>query len=157
MSNIVTLEKYVLPEFVFLDYSFKTQEDLFKKIYSETFNRGYVREDFLERIKLREGTFPTGLQLEDMGIAIPHTDAECILKEFVAIVTTDSVEFKSMENINQSISVEIVFVLGLNKPHAQLEMLQSLMRLLQNKEILANLIDAKTPEEVIKLIKNNQL
>lgn len=157
MSNIITLEQYVLPEFVFLDYSFKTQEDLFKKIYSETFERGYVREDFLERIKLREGIFPTGLQLEDMGVAIPHTDSECILKEFVAIVTTDSVEFKSMENINQSVSVKIVFVLGLNEPHAQLEMLQSLMRLLQNKEILANLIGARTPEEVIKLIKNNQL
>lgn len=157
MSETITLEQYVLPEFVFLGESFKTKNELFEKIYSKAFELKYVREDFLERIKEREKNFPTGLQLEDMGVAIPHTDAECVLKEFVAVVTTDSVEFKSMEDANQSVPVEIAFILGLNEPHAQLEMLQSLMGLLQNKEILADLKNAKTSEEVMTLIKTNHL
>lgn len=64
---------------------------------------GWVRQDFLERIEQREATFPTGLQLETFGAAIPHTDAECILTEFVAVVTNKQpVTFTSMEDINQS-------------------------------------------------------
>ncbi|MXQ49285.1 PTS transporter subunit EIIA [Streptococcus pneumoniae] len=157
MTEAVTLQDYVVPELIFLNESFTSQNEFFEKIYDKAFSLGYVREDFLERIKAREATFPTGLQLEDMGVAIPHTDAECVLKEFVAVVTTSPVGFKSMEDINQDVSVEIAFVLGLNEPHSQLEMLQSLMGLLQNKEILSELKQAKTSEEVIQLVKTNHL
>ena len=35
-------------------------------------NGGYVKESFSDAIKEREVHYPTGLQLEHIGVAIPH-------------------------------------------------------------------------------------
>jgi PTS system galactitol-specific IIA component len=93
-----------------------------------------------------------------LGVAIPHTDAECVLEEFVAVVVNkEPVEFKSMEDINQSVKASVVFVLGLNQAHAQLEMLQSLMGLLQNEAILKDIIAATSAQDVLTIVNKNNL
>ena len=46
---------------------------------------GYVKESFSNAIKEREVNYPTGLQLEHIGVAIPHTDAEFVNEQSMAI------------------------------------------------------------------------
>lgn len=158
MSESIKLADYLVEELIFTDKSLATSTELFEAVHNVAFDLGYVREDFLPRVTEREATFPTGIQLENLGVAIPHTDAECILKEFVAVVVNKiPVEFKSMEDINQGVEASVVFVLGLNQPHAQLEMLQSLMGLLQNADILNELQTAASAKEIVTIIKNNNL
>ncbi|MGX7204553.1 PTS sugar transporter subunit IIA [Enterococcus pingfangensis] len=153
-----TLSSYVKEPLVFAQENFSSSDELFEQVNQKASDLGWVREDFLERIKKREETFPTGIQLMNFGAAIPHTDAECVLEEFVAVVTLqDPVAFKSMEDNSKQVEAQIVFVLGLNQPHAQLEMLQSLMGLLQNEAVLSELLLATTATELISTIKNNQL
>lgn len=153
-----TLSSYVKGPLVFAQENFSSSDELFEQVNQKASDLGWVREDFLERIKKREETFPTGIQLMNFGAAIPHTDAECVLEEFVAVVTLqDPVAFKSMEDNSKQVEAQIVFVLGLNQPHAQLEMLQSLMGLLQNETVLSELLLATTAAELISTIKNNQL
>lgn len=153
-----TLSSYVKDPLVFAQENFSSREELFEQVAQKASDLGWVREDFLDRIKTREETFPTGIQLRSMGAAIPHTDAECILEEFVAVITLqDSVVFQSMEDNNQQVKAQIVFVLGLNQPHAQLEMLQSLMGLLQNESALSELLLANTATELVSVIKKNNL
>lgn len=153
-----TLSSYVKDPLVFAQENFSSREELFEQVAQKASDLGWVREDFLDRIKTREETFPTGIQLMSMGAAIPHTDAECILEEFVAVITLqDSVVFQSMEDNNQQVKAQIVFVLGLNQPHAQLEMLQSLMGLLQNESALSELLLANTATELVSAIKKNNL
>ncbi|HCM86335.1 MULTISPECIES: PTS sugar transporter subunit IIA [Enterococcus] len=153
-----TLSSYVKDPLVFAQENFSSREELFEQVAQKASDLGWVREDFLDRIRTREETFPTGIQLMSMGAAIPHTDAECILEEFVAVITLqDSVVFQSMEDNNQQVKAQIVFVLGLNQPHAQLEMLQSLMGLLQNESALSELLLANTATELVSVIKKNNL
>lgn len=153
-----TLSSYVKAPLVFTQENFSSRDELFEQIAAKASDLGWVREDFLERIKKREETFPTGIQLVNFGAAIPHTDAECILEEFVAVITLqDPVSFYSMEDNNQQVKAQIVFVLGLNQPHAQLEMLQSLMGFLQNEAVLSELLLATTENELITIIEKNQL
>ncbi|MBM7712037.1 PTS sugar transporter subunit IIA [Enterococcus xiangfangensis] len=153
-----TLSSYVKEPLVFAQENFSSSDELFEQVNQKASDLGWVREDFLERIKKREETFPTGIQLMNFGAAVPHTDAECVLEEFVAVVTLqDPVAFKSMEDNSKQVEAQIVFVLGLNQPHAQLEMLQSLMGLLQNETVLSELLLATTAAELISTIKNNQL
>lgn len=153
-----TLSSYVKEPLVFAQENFKSQDELFEQVAQKALDLGWVREDFLERIKKREATFPTGIQLMDFGVAIPHTDAECVLEEFVAVITLqDAVVFNSMEDNNQQVQTQIVFVLGLNQPHAQLEMLQSLMKLIQNGTILSKVLLASDANELINIIKINHL
>jgi len=153
-----TLSSYVKEPLVFAQDNCSSQTEVFEQVAQKALDLGWVREDFLERIKSREETFPTGIQLMNFGAAIPHTDAECVLEEFVAVITLqDPVVFYSMEDNNMQVKAQIVFVLGLNQPHAQLEMLQSLMGLLQNETVLSELLLATTENELISTIKKNQL
>ena len=157
MTEKMKLRDYITPKLIFVNEHFDSKSALFQKIYQESFDLGYVHKSFLEKIIERERNFPTGLQLETMGVAIPHTDAECIKKEFVAIVTTDPVAFVSMEDFNQSVAAEIAFILGLKEPHAQLEMLQSLMGLLQNSEVLARMREAHSADDIVTIVKTNNI
>ena len=66
----------------------------------------------------------------------------------------DEVEFKSMEDENESVKVKLAFVLGLNQPHSQLTILQELMQIIQNKESIEKLIDANNKNDILKIIKS---
>lgn len=153
-----SLTSYLQESLILVQKAFSSKEELFKQITKIALEKDFIREDFLERIEDREKKFPTGIQLATCGVAIPHTDAECILNEFIAIVTLrDAIEFYSMEDNEQSIQVKIVFVLGLNQPHAQLDMLQSLVALLQNEQFLTNLCLADSKNELLENIKKMDL
>ena len=54
---------------------------------------------------------------------------------------------------NKKVNTDVIFILGLNQPHAQLEMLQSLMKLLQNDNILEEVLTAKDSEQLLYAIK----
>lgn len=158
MTASIKLANYISQPLIFTQASYQTSDDLFEGVSRQAFQLGKVRADFLDRVKEREATFPTGIQLENLGVAIPHTDAECVLEEFVAVVVNqEPVEFKSMEDINQSVPASIVFVLGLNQAHAQLEMLQSLMGLLQNDAVLKDIIAAASAQDVLTIVNKNNL
>lgn len=158
MSESIKLSNYLTEKLIFTQNQYATSGELFQAVYDVALDAGYVREDFLTRVKEREATFPTGIQLENLGVAIPHTDAECVLEEFVAVVVNrDPVAFQSMEDITVTVPASLVFVLGLNQPHAQLEMLQSLMGLLQNEELLKEILAATSAEDVITIVNKNNL
>ena len=158
MGKSDKLSFYVKTPLIFVQETFSNSIEIFEQVYEHALELGWVRSDFLERIKQREETFPTGIQLEKFGAAIPHTDAECILTEFVAVITNkEPVQFTSMEDKNKKVNTDVIFILGLNQPHAQLEMLQSLMGLLQNETVLSELLLATTENELVTTIKKNQL
>ena len=62
-------------ELIFLDFFANDYNDFFDKISDILYEKGYVKETFKNAIKKREEEFPTGLQVESLGIAIPHTDS----------------------------------------------------------------------------------
>lgn len=158
MEENQKLSAYLKKPLLFVQASMATQDELFETISQAALELGWTRADFLQRIKEREQSFPTGIQLGQAGAAIPHTDAECVLQEFVAVVTNKPpIAFNSMEDPEQTVNADIVFVLGLNRPHAQLEMLQSLMGLLQNHIVLQQLIASTSTNEFLATLKKNQL
>ena len=59
---------------------------------------GYVMEDFPVAVWQREQNFPTGLNVDGIGVAIPHTEAHHVKKEGIALaILKETVEFGSME------------------------------------------------------------
>ena len=59
-----------------------------------------------------------------------------------------------MDDPSQTVTANAVFVLGLNQPHAQLQLLQSLMALFQDNEFLNQVESAKTADEILKLFED---
>ena len=76
------LSFYVKSPLIFVQETFSSPIEIFEQVYEQALELGWVRSDFLERIKQREEIFPTGIQLEKYGAAIPHTDAECSTRGF---------------------------------------------------------------------------
>lgn len=149
----MNIEDFLKPEMVWLSEKVSTPVEVFEVVTQKADKLGYINDTFLEKIKEREEKFPTGLQLDGYGVAIPHTDAECIEEQFVAIIIPNKiVPFKRMDDGTQEVQAQIIFVLGLNEPHSQLSMLQELMGLLQDKEVVKNLREIKDKKILISYL-----
>lgn len=152
------LSELIHKDFVVTNLKVQTKEEVFKVLFERLFKNGYVKETFLEGIINRENTFPTGLLLGNNNVAIPHTDAEHVLKPAIALATlAKPVVFKNMANPQEDILVNIVFMLALNSPQSQVEMLQQLVTLLQNEDFLKQILNVKGGDEVIEIIKNHSI
>lgn len=148
------LKDFFRSDLLFVKLPVKNREKFFEEISVKANSLGYVTDDFEVNVKKREETFPTGIQLEDCAIAIPHTDAEYVKEEFISVVTFENpVKFNSMEEANAVLDVEVAFLLGLNKSHNQLEVLTKLMTLIQNKEVIDSIVNASDKHELEEILK----
>lgn len=151
------LSTVIKKEVIFLNKTFKTTDELFTFIGEKTNSLGLAKETFESALKEREAVYPTGLQLDNIGVAIPHSDAEHINEEFISVVTVDEpVSFKSMEDANQAVDVSIIFVLGLKKAEDQLATLQAIMQVIQDPQVLDNLMKASSTDEVLNILKKGE-
>lgn len=149
----VRLADYLREDLILPRISVSTQTELFRFVNGIALEHGYVNEKFLPKIIDREKAYPTGLGLEHGAVAIPHTDADTIVNEFVAVVTTTTgIAFQRMDDPNSQVTTNLVFVLGLNKPHAQVKMLQQLASVIQDQELLGRLQSATSVASVIELL-----
>ncbi len=130
-----------------------SQRELLQFLYDQAKRSGHVTDDFLERLLQREEKFPTGLELPGYNVSIPHTDAECVKKEFIAIATLNTpIPFYLMEDKGKQADVSLVFMLGLKNPHDQLEVLKELIGLIQDKDKVAQLVSASSKDDVFQTL-----
>ena len=76
--------------------------------------KGYVRDSWHDAICAREKSFPTGLQFEKIGIAIPHVDPENIVKPYIAIIKPKApIDFAPMADmVDHPVHTELIINLG---------------------------------------------
>ncbi len=145
---------FLKDELIFTDLDVEKKEDLFKKLCVNLNKNGYVKESFYNGVVKREEFFPTGVALEHYSVAIPHTDAEHVIKPCISIALLKKpIKFKRMEDDTLDVYVRIVFMLALNEAHSQLEMLQQLIQLIQNKSMLEQMLQVKSGKEIIEIIQ----
>lgn len=124
--------------------------DVIENLGIRLFIDGYVKDTFVDAALAREKKLPTGLPLGgEVNAAIPHTDVIHVLKPGVALATLKKpVIFKNMIEPEEDVNVRLVFLLSLEKPKSQIEMLQEIAGVLQKPETVEKLIAANTIEEV---------
>lgn len=145
-------------DLIFTNLKPASQKDLFQFLFKKAKRNDYVTDDFLPRLIQREENFPTGLKLGGYNVAIPHTDAECVKKEFIVIATLDSlIPFQLMENRKEQTDVSLIFMLGLNNPHNQLEVLKEVVGMIQDQSIVSRLVGASSSEEVLDVLNSEPL
>lgn len=133
-----------------LNLDAKNAEDAIENLGIRLYIDGYVRDTFVDAALAREKKLPTGLPLGgDINAAIPHTDIIHVLKPGVAMATLKRpVIFKNMVQPEEDVSVRLVFLLSLEHPHSQIEMLQEIAGVLQKPEIVEKLMAANSFEDV---------
>jgi len=133
----------------------ENQDQLFNAMFEKAYEQGFVKETFLPKIKERESIFPTGLSVNEYSIAIPHTDPEHVVEQFIAVsVLEKPVSFHLMEDNTKTTEVQAVLMLGLNQPHSQIEVLQELMQVIQVEDHLEKLIHAKDKSDITALFQS---
>lgn len=116
---------------------------------------GIVKESYLPAVKEREVNFSTGLQFEEMGIAIPHTDAEHVNVAAIGIgVLKKPVEFKFMGMPEVPVETEMIFMMAIKEAHSQVEFLQALMDVFSTEGRLEALKACDTEEKLIETFKS---
>ena len=148
MSN--KLLELLEPSAVCLHLMAEDSEGVITKLGGLLEQAGYVKDTFVAAALAREKELPTGLPLDgEINAAIPHTDVEHVKRSGVAMATLEKpVVFQNMVNKDESVLVRLVFLLSLEQPKAQIEMLQVIAGVLQNAEVVSSLIDAKNFEDV---------
>lgn len=138
---------------VMLGVSAETNLEAIQMVANTLLNQGLVKESYIPAIMAREETYATGLELLDMGIAMPHTDAEHVNEPAIALAILEKpVTFCGMGEPDKQIDVEIIFMLAIKEAHSQLKILQALLRVFQQDGNLTALKACKTPKAAADML-----
>lgn len=145
---------YISENLIDLNLKSNSNEDAIKQLANLLLKENFVKESYLDAIIEREKVFSTGLQLKQIGVAIPHTDSIHVRKQGIAIAKlSNPVSFKMMGNPEVDVPVSMMFMLAIKEPHKQLEFLQALINLFQNDDLIVMLSNIKNKTELIKEFK----
>jgi galactitol PTS system EIIA component len=115
---------------------------------------GRVSNDFIEEVVQREVQFPTGLPTPGIKLALPHTGSSHVIASAIAIGVLDRpIDFRLMGSPDQSVAVQIVFLLGLRERDSQPTILKSIMQLIQNTGLLEQMVSASSAEAIYQALR----
>lgn len=147
------MELFLNKELVFRNIKGKNQQEILAYLSGQLFEKGYVKEEYIQAIQKREQQYPTGLPSTPPGIAIPHANFELVNKTTLAIATlAEPVDFYNMEETDQTLKIRIVIMMAIGEPHGQVEMLQKIVGIIQDELVRVKMIHAKSDEELLQLL-----
>ncbi|MCS0789851.1 fructose PTS transporter subunit IIA [Cytobacillus firmus] len=146
MTNLIQ------PSFIQLQATASSQTGVFQSIADIAVENGIATsaEEIVKGLQAREAQSTTGFQ---DGFAIPHTQADAVVKPAIVIVRTEtSIEWESFDD------QPAFFFLSLLIPKSEagtthLKALSSLSRVLMDEDKRQELLDAKTNEALAVLIE----
>ncbi|MCR9035409.1 MULTISPECIES: PTS sugar transporter subunit IIA [Atopobiaceae] len=142
----------LFPEDILLNIDAESCQEVLHLVSTHLFGEGKVKQSYEEHLIDREREYPTGLALGDINVAIPHTDYQYANTTQLLVATLKKpVEWHNMEDSDESIPVSVVVLSVFDKPEHQLEALQKIMGVLQNQELVAQIADADSAQQVIEL------
>lgn len=139
------------------DLEAKTWEDVMKNLGQKLIDAGYSKESYIDALIAREKDFPTGLDIDGLGVAIPHTDVSHVNKAGIAIgVLKEPVTFIQMGTDDEEVQVKLVFMLAVTDPNAHIDELQRIIEIIQDKGVLEKLFTVTDKETIIEVIKEKE-
>ena len=131
----------------------KTQNEAFELLAKQFVDADVVQPNFLEGIQEREKNFPTGLQSDTVGFAIPHTDSKNVKRNQLGFMSlTNPVVFKSMADPDEEIQVELIVMMAI-QGHDQAEMLGRLMDMFMNEDTVNRLKTVNDFDSFYEIVK----
>ena len=140
---------------VAVDMKANNSGDAIKKVGKILLDAGYINATYIEKVLEREGNFPTGLGLQGAAIAIPHATPEGnVLKNGIAVAKlAKPVRFHSMEDPEETVEAEFVFLLALKDSGQHLAILREMFTSFQNPEVIRALQSGNTPRDIFNVME----
>lgn len=135
-------------------------EDVMTQMGGALTRAGCTKDTYVEALIAREKEYPTALDVDGCGVAIPHTPVEHTNRTAIAVaVLKEPARFIEMGSDDDEVDVRIVFMLCIaGKPgeHAHLDTLQRMMSIIQDTELLKKLQNAANADEIMNIIKEKE-
>lgn len=148
-------KEIIKEELICLDLDAENSVDAMDILANLLYEKGYVKQSYIQAVKQREEVYPTGLPTEPVGIAIPHADAVHVKKGALCIgILKNPVKFQIMGMPEESIDVELIFMMAIDNPDEHLATLQRLMEIFQDKDILKKIKESTSIKEITEIINN---
>lgn len=142
---------------IFTDLEARTYEDVMRAVGQKVTAEGFAKESYVDALISREKDFPTGLDIDGFGVAIPHTDVSHVNKAATAIaILKNPVTFVQMGTDDDYVDAKVVFVLAVDDPQGHLEQLQRIISIIQDKDVLEKITQANEASEIINVIKEKE-
>ncbi len=104
------------------------QEEIIRFLAKHLQDKGYVNEQYGKATLEREKLYPTGLGTKPIGIAVPHSNPENVIRQAVVVgISNTLVEFKEMGTADQSVNVGIVIMLALKGENMHINYLKNIV------------------------------
>lgn len=145
----------IIIESIKSDDSYSNFEEALRSTAKALLKNNLVKDNFIDEILKREANFPTGLNFGSYGIAIPHTDAEFVNKEAMAInVLANPVKFQQMASDGETVDVNLIVMLAIKNKDNQVPYLQALINIFQDEEKVRQLLSSGNKELIKEKFKD---
>lgn len=146
-------EIYFDKDLIYNNLKAKTNMEVIETMATTLYEKGFVKEKFIESIMKREEDFPTGIPSDGIKIALPHSDYKFVKRSAISVASLEvPIEFNSMEEPSKALPVRVVIMLALDKPNGHLEMLSKLTLLMKDRKKLTMIAEAKSKNEIYEII-----
>jgi PTS system galactitol-specific IIA component len=134
-----------------------TRSGLLRELGEALVTEGICRDSYPEALCAREDEYPTGLDMDGFGIAMPHSDAVHVIRTGLAIgVPRRPVTFTAMGTDDETVEARIVVALAIDDPGSHLDFVEALLEILRDREVLEAIEGARTPEEAIARVRMSE-
>jgi PTS system galactitol-specific IIA component len=144
--------RIVYEELIIVDLQADSAEDVIRQVGKIMLENGFVKDSYIAAALAREIEYPTGLQLESIGIAMPHTSCEHVEKAAVCIARlANPVSFAHMGTPEVNVEAELVFMMAVIDPQAQLDNLQKILTVFSNEDIVNAFLQAESKDALYQV------
>ncbi len=110
------------------------------------------KNEILKKIQERENLGSTGI---GKGVAIPHAKCACVKKLVASFgISQTGIDFKSLDG--EKTHIFFLLIAPGDNPGPHLKALAKISRLLDDKFIRERFLSSKNPQEILKIIKEEE-
>jgi PTS system galactitol-specific IIA component len=140
-------------DLILIDLKAASAGEVIRALSGRLEEHGYVKPSFCDAVIEREKVFATGLPVEPMGVAIPHTDAEHVNQMAIALAVLSSpVKFGLMGSEGE-IDVDLVFLMALDNCASQISMLQSLAEFVHKDGLVERIRTLRDKQAILEILE----
>ena len=140
-------------DLIALNVEAEDPKSIIRELGTRMLAKNYVKDTYIDAVLERESKLPTGLDLGEFCVAIPHTNTEHVnISNFAIGILKNPVEFHSMSEPTKTLKIGLVFLLAVKDPASQVGLLGNLMKIFQNVDLMKNIRNATTKQEVDELL-----
>lgn len=148
---------YIKVETINLDLKGKNKNAVIKELYEGLKETNIIKnpELGLNDIFSREEMGTTGIGKE---VAVPHAKTTTVNELIITIgISKDGVEYGTLEDEKEKVKIIFMFLCPVDDTKEYLRVLARISRVIKEDRFRENLLKAKTQEEIMEIIKSEEV